>query len=85
MNSPAHAIGQAIYLRTDTVDYEEEAIPFRSLEEMVEVCAKPRPKLTLEKIIVYSMASSGEPVALTLGFIASTRGQRPGNLEFAND
>ncbi|MBM3877424.1 MAG: hypothetical protein FJ386_11970 [Verrucomicrobia bacterium] len=85
MTSQAHAIGQAIYIRTDTVDYEVEAIAFRSLEEMVEVCSKPRPKLTLEKIIIYSMVASGEPVALTLGFIASSRGQRPGHLELVND
>jgi hypothetical protein len=38
----------------------------------------------LEKIVVYSMVE-GDPVALTLGFVASTRGQRPSNLEEAHD
>jgi hypothetical protein len=76
----AYAIGQAVFIRTDTPDYEEAAIPFKTLEEMVALCSEPRPNLTLEKIIVYAMPG-GEPCALTLGFIAATKGQRPGNLE----
>jgi hypothetical protein len=82
MESGAYAIGQAIFLRTDTVDYAEESVPFRSLEEMVDVCSTPHPNLTLEKVIVYSMVND-EPSALTLGFIAASKGQRPANLELA--
>ncbi|MBA4148790.1 MAG: hypothetical protein H0X66_11810 [Verrucomicrobia bacterium] len=80
MENSAYAIGQAVFLRTDTPDFEEETIPFKTLEEMVSICSKAQPNLTLEKIIVYAMAD-GEPSALTLGFISSTKGQRPGNLE----
>jgi hypothetical protein len=82
METGAYAIGQAIFIRTDTVDYAEESIPFRSLEEMVRVCSEPRPNLTLEKVIVYSMVNQ-EPCALTLGFIAASKGQRPTDLEVA--
>lgn len=80
METSAYAIGQAVYLRTDTPDYAEETIPFKTLEEMVRVCSSNHPNLILEKIIVYAMPE-GEPCALTLGFIASTKGQRPGQPE----
>lgn len=76
----AYAVGQAVFIRTDTPDYVEETIPFRTLEDMVRVCSQSHPHLVLEKVIVYAMPE-GEPCALTLGFIASTKGQRPGNLE----
>jgi hypothetical protein len=76
MDSPAYAIGQAVFLRTDTADYAEEVIPFKDLEEMVGICSRTRANLILEKVVVYSM-SDGEPCALTLGFVASTKGQRP--------
>jgi hypothetical protein len=75
-DSPAYAIGQAIFIRTDTADYAEHPVPFSTLEEMVNICSKSRPNLILEKVIVYSMAE-GEPSALTLGFVAATKGQRP--------
>jgi hypothetical protein len=81
MDTPAYAIGQAVFIRTDTVDYAEETVPFRNLAEMVKICSEPRPDMTLEKVIIYSMVNQ-EPCALTLGFIASTRGQRPTNLDF---
>jgi hypothetical protein len=85
MDGPgAYAIGQAIFIRTDTIDYAEESIPFRNLEEMVRICSEPHPDLTLEKVIVYSMVNQ-EPCALTLGFIASSKGQRPKNLECVED
>lgn len=80
MQELAYAVGQAVFIRTDTPDYAEETIAFKTLEEMVQVCSQPRPNLTLEKVIVYAMAG-GEPCALTLGFISATKGQRPGNLE----
>ena len=84
MDAGAYAIGQAIFIRTDTVDYAEESIPFRNLAEMVRVCSEPHPDLTLEKVVVYSMVNQ-EPCALTLGFIAASKGQRPTDLEFAED
>ena len=84
MDQLAYGIGQAVFIRTDTPDYAEETIPFKTLEEMVRICSQPRPNLTLEKVIVYAMAS-GEPCALTLGFISATKGQRPGELETISD
>ncbi len=81
MDATQYAIGQAIFIRTDTPDYAEEAIPFKTLEEMVNICGTVQDNLTLEKIIVYSMVES-EPVALTLGFVSATKGQRPENPEW---
>ena len=76
MQNSSYAIGQAVFIRTDTPDYQEETIAFKSLEEMVEICSRPHDNLTLEKVVVYSLPG-GEPCALTLGFISATRGQRP--------
>ena len=42
---------------------------------MVELCTKPRPNLTLEKIIVHRLQDE-ESTAVTLGFIAATKGQK---------
>lgn len=80
MDQPAYAIGQAVFIRTDTIDYEEATIPFKSLEELVRICSQPQDNLTLEKVVIYSLVNA-EPVAVTLGFIAATMGQRPGSLE----
>jgi hypothetical protein len=80
MQTAAYAIGQAVFIRTDTADYAEEVIPFRNLEEMVAICAVSKPNLILERVIVFSMAE-GEPCALTLGFIAASKGQRPAHSE----
>ena len=77
--TPAYAVGQAVFIRTDTPDFAEESLAFKSLEEMVRICSQCRPNLVLEKVIIFAMPE-GEPVALTLGFVASTKGQRPGNL-----
>ena len=84
MEPSAYAIGQAVFIRTDTPDYAEETVLFKSLEEMVQVCCTPRPNLTLEKIIVYSLAG-GEPTALTLGFVSASKGHRPGSAQTVND
>ena len=73
----AYTIGQAVFTRTDTAEFEEEIIPFRNLDEMVKVCSEPRANMILEKVVVYSMPE-GEPCALTLGFVSATKGQRPG-------
>jgi hypothetical protein len=81
MDTPSYAIGQAIFIRTDTADYAEHIVPFRDLDEMVQICSESRENLLLEKVIVYSLAR-GEPCALTLGFIAATKGQRPAHPEF---
>ena len=84
MNPSSYAIGQAVFIRTDVADYAEETIPFKSLDEMVKVCTATYEHLTLEKIVVYSQVG-GAPTMLTLGFIAASKGQRPGNLETVHD
>lgn len=78
MTTILYAIGQAVFIRTDTLDFAEAIVPFASLEEMILVCSQPRPNLTLEKIVVYGMTGN-EPISLTLGFISASQGQRPGN------
>lgn len=77
MDNPAYTIGQAVFIRTDTPDYAEELIPFKNLDELVEICSKSRPNLVLEKVIIYSMTKDG-PCAITLGFVSASQGQRPG-------
>lgn len=79
MQNSSYAIGQAVFIRTDTPDYAEETIPFKTLEEMVAICAAPRENLTLDKVMVYSLVQ-GEPHALMLGFLSSSRGHHPGTL-----
>jgi len=82
MDSPAYAIGQAVFIRTDSPDYAEETIPFKTLAEMVNICSTAYPNLSLERVIIYSMVEN-EPVAMSFAFMAATRGQRPADLEFA--
>lgn len=79
LSNSSYAIGQAIFIRTDSADYLEEVMAFRDLEEMVSICSKSHSNLILEKVVVYAM-TEGEPCALTLGFIASTKGQRPDHM-----
>jgi hypothetical protein len=76
MESPSYAVGQAVFLRTDTPEYDEEAVPFQTLDELVKICSQPRPDRVLEKVIIYAMPE-GEPCAVTLGFVAATKGQKP--------
>ena len=76
MTSVQYAVGQAVFIRTDTPDFQEESIPFRNLDELVRLCSQPQPDLTLEKIIVYGMEDE-DPCAVTLGFISASKGQRP--------
>jgi hypothetical protein len=76
MESPSYAVGQAVFLRTDTPEYDEEAVPFQTLDELVKICSQPRADRVLEKVIIYAMPE-GEPCAVTLGFVAATKGQKP--------
>ena len=76
MDAPTiDTIGEAVYIRTDVPNYGEERLPFCSLEEMIEVCTTPQPNLTLEKVIVYSLAGE-TPKSLTLSYISSSKGRR---------
>jgi hypothetical protein len=75
MNEFTDGVGQAVFIRTDVPDYAEVKQPFRSLEEMVEVCTRAQENLMLERVVVYAMR--GElPVSLTLGYISSSSGRR---------
>ncbi|MEQ2009332.1 MAG: hypothetical protein ABMA26_21325 [Limisphaerales bacterium] len=74
---PAHAIGQAVFLRTGIPDYVEVTLAFQTLEELVRLCSEPRPGLTLERVVVFAM-QDGQPAALTLGFISASKGTRLG-------
>ena len=76
--TPAYAVGQAVFIRTDTPDFAEESFAFKNLDELVQICSQSHSNLVLEKVIIFAMPE-GEPFALTLGFIAATKGQRPGN------
>jgi len=84
VSDPAYSMGQAVFIRTDTPELIEVSVPFMSLEEMVQVCVRPRPDMVLDRLIVYSMPE-GVPVALTLGFVAATTGQRPGATDAVPD
>lgn len=75
MNVSCHALGQAIFLKTDSADCQEVRIPFRSLEELFQICSRPQENLLLEKVVVYSKGGE-EQGALTLGFISATQGPR---------
>lgn len=72
----SYAIGQAVFIRTDTPDYAEETIPFKTLDELVRICATPHENLSLDKIMIYSMVN-GEPNALMLGFMSASKAQPP--------
>ena len=84
MEQPAYAIGQAVFLRSDSPDYEEETVPFQTLEELVGICSQARPNRVLEKVIVYAMPG-GEPCAVTLGYIAASKGLKPHALVHMQD
>lgn len=75
MEPAFYAVGQAVFIRTDTADYAEESVPFQNLEEMVKLCSVPRPGRVLDKVIVHSL-SEEKACALTLGFVAATKGEK---------
>lgn len=75
-----YAIGQAVFIRSDTPDYEEETIPFKTLSDLVKLCSEPREDMVLDKIVIYAMPN-GDAHAVTLGFVSATKGAKPGNLD----
>ena len=72
----SYAVGQAVFVRTDTPDFEEKSVPFTSLEELVKICTDPKPNLQFEKIIVHCMAGN-DSAAVSLGFISASKGAKP--------
>ena len=75
MHPSGKAAGQVVFLRTDVSDYTEEIVPFATREELVRLCSEPRPNALVEKVQVFSQVSQ-PAVAVTLGFLSATRGQR---------
>jgi hypothetical protein len=75
MSEFTDGVGQAVFVRTDVPDYAEVKQPFRSLEEMVEICTRPQAGLMLERVVVYASREE-TPVSLTLGYISSSSGKR---------
>ncbi|MGB0578879.1 MAG: hypothetical protein ACPGVU_04170 [Limisphaerales bacterium] len=83
MDAPTiDTIGEAVFIRTDVPNYVEERLPFCSLEELINVCTTPQPNLTLEKVIVYSLAGEA-PKSLTLSYISASKGRR-GRVKFVD-
>jgi hypothetical protein len=65
------ASGQAIFIRTDTPDYAEMAVPFHSLEEMAALCTSRRPNLMLERLVVSHVGEKSANV-LTLDCVSAS-------------
>jgi hypothetical protein len=82
VQSSSYAIGQAVFIRTDTPDFAEETIPFKTLDDLVRICATPREHMTLDKVVMYSLVE-GEPHSLMLSFLSASKGQLPGMPLFA--
>jgi len=79
----SYAVGQAVFVRTDTPDFEEKSISFASLEDLVRICTEPKPNVQLEKIIVHCVAGN-EPAAVTLGFVSATKGSKPSASQYSS-
>jgi hypothetical protein len=75
MQPAGKAAGQVVFLRTDASDYTEEIAPFATLEELVRLCSEPRPHALVDKVQVFDQTSQ-RSVAVTLGFLSASRGQR---------
>lgn len=69
-------IGQAVYVRTDSPDYIEVVRPFKTLEDLFEICVRPPANLALEKVMVFS-SMAGKSCAVTLGSISTAMGVQP--------
>jgi len=77
VQSSSYTIGQAVFIRTDTPDFAEETIPFKTLDELVRICAVPHEHMTVDKVVMYSMVE-GEPHSLMLSFLSASKGEQPG-------
>lgn len=81
MSAPSYTIGQAVFVRTVGPDYAEETVPFKTLDDLIAICTTPRPGCLLETIILQGL--DGElPLAVTLTFLAASRGTKPHAPEF---
>ena len=70
------AIGQAVYVRTDSPDYIEVVRPFQTLQDLFDICTQAPSCLSLEKILVFANRN-GRPCAVTLGEISTDSVARP--------
>jgi hypothetical protein len=66
-------MGEAVYVRTDSPDYIEVVRPFKTLQDLFEICTRPPANLALDKVMVFS-SMSGEHCAVTLGSISTALG-----------
>jgi hypothetical protein len=76
MQTQTDAVGQAVYVRTDSPDYIEVVRPFRTLEDLFEICVQRQANLALDKILVFAW-KNGQSCAVTLGEITTAFGVSP--------
>ena len=77
MSIPTRVSGNAIFVQTNSPLFTEEARPFSTLEEMVEVCCAPPLDCSLDKVIVTAVKDD-RSCSVTLEFVSATRGEAPG-------
>lgn len=70
MKSPEHAIGQAIFVRTDVPDFSEVTVPFQTLGELVAVCSEGRAGMLLDQVIIYATVGD-DPRSVALRFMSA--------------
>lgn len=74
MPTPSYSVGHAVFIRSDRPDYPEERVSFQNLEELIQLCSRTRPGCSLEQVVF--QAREGEtPIAVTLNFLAVSRGR----------
>jgi hypothetical protein len=76
MQTQPDAVGQAVYVRTDSPDYIEVVRPFRTLQDLFEICVQRPSNLSLEKILVFAWRN-GQGCAVTLAEITTAFGVVP--------
>lgn len=70
MKSPEHAVGQAIFVRTDVPEFPEVTVPFQTLGELVTVCSEARPGMLLDKVVIYATVDE-DSRAVALRFMSA--------------
>lgn len=79
MPTPSYSAGHAVFIRTDQPDYPEERVAFQNLEELIQLCSSTQPGRSLEQVVF--QAREGEtPIAVTLNFLAISRGRPASSL-----
>lgn len=82
---PIRVVGHAVFVRTDTPDYAEEHVSFRSLEELVMMFSLPRRGLAFNRVVLIcgeqpGFATGSEACEIILEFVSASMGARtPGD------